>query len=181
VSSGSSHRRSMASKKQEERNVGSSPQKEEQSHELNEDKIENKKRDLSSLPGYELLSERERKLCCSLSLKPSHYITFKTVLLKDYVRRKQGVPSKVPYPAGLDKSDRRRIINFLVNSGWISAFWRSRQMWYRRVRVGWECDRFNGWYLQTICKLELHSNRWSVDEASCCLNRTLLVQSYKYL
>lgn len=38
--------------------------------------------DITSLPGYELLSEKERKLCLSMGISPNCYITFKTVVLK---------------------------------------------------------------------------------------------------
>lgn len=89
---------------------------------LDDDRKEDQKEvDISTLPGYELLSEKEKKLCYSISLKPAYYISFKTVLLKDHLLRKQGNSVKPRYPAGLDKAHRRKIINLLVNSGWITG------------------------------------------------------------
>lgn len=45
---------------------------------------------LCSMPGYNLLSENEKKLISSIDLKPSDYIMFKTNLIKNSLaRRKQ--------------------------------------------------------------------------------------------
>lgn len=38
--------------------------------------------DITSLPGCRLLSEREKKLCSSVRLRPTQYITLKTLILK---------------------------------------------------------------------------------------------------
>ncbi|EEC13374.1 transcriptional adaptor, putative [Ixodes scapularis] len=79
--------------------------------------------DISTMLSYELLSEKERKLCQSMGISPTYYITFKTVVLKDQAqRRRQGSPSpKFRSPSGLDKSNSRRILSHFANSGWISA------------------------------------------------------------
>lgn len=115
----SAHRRpnAMTSKKLEEKGSASI-----QDEPVEDDKKEESKEvDISSLPGYELLSDKEKKLCYSISLKPAYYISFKTVLLKDHLLRKQGNSVKPRYPAGLEKAHRRKIINLLVSSGWIPA------------------------------------------------------------
>lgn len=77
--------------------------------------------DITSLPGYELLSDKEKKLCQSMGISPACYITFKTVVLKDQAQRQKGSTAKFRSPAGLDKSHCRRILNHFANSGWISA------------------------------------------------------------
>lgn len=38
--------------------------------------------DITSLPGCRLLSEREKKLCSSMRLRPTQYVTLKTLILK---------------------------------------------------------------------------------------------------
>ena len=38
--------------------------------------------DINSLPGCRLLSEREKKLCASIKLRPTQYVTLKTLILK---------------------------------------------------------------------------------------------------
>lgn len=77
--------------------------------------------DITSLPGYELLSDKERKLCQSIGISPACYITFKTVVLKDQAQRQKGSAAKFRSPAGMDRSHCRRILNHFANSGWISA------------------------------------------------------------
>merc|ERR1712218_761662 len=74
------------------------------------------------LPGYEVLSHNERRLCTSLRLHPSLYISYKTCLLRDHLQKKKGQSPKPVHPSGLDKVHRRKIFNFLPNSGWISAY-----------------------------------------------------------
>ncbi|XP_064484820.1 transcriptional adapter 2-beta-like isoform X1 [Ornithodoros turicata] len=78
--------------------------------------------DIATLPGYELLSEKERKLCSSSGISPAYYITFKAVILKDQGQQ-QGSSSNrtIRPPAGLDRTNCRRILNHFANSGWISA------------------------------------------------------------
>ena len=41
------------------------------------------------LPGYEVLSHNERRLCTSLRLHPSLYISYKTCLLRDHLQKKK--------------------------------------------------------------------------------------------
>ena len=107
---------------------------------------ENKSVDLDNistilnLPGYDVLSLNEKRLCTSLRLHPKLYISYKTCLLRDHLQKKKGqspkpVSSQGPpifyyfhgifsqvHPSGLDKVHRRKIFNFLHNSGWISAY-----------------------------------------------------------
>lgn len=76
---------------------------------------------VSAMPGFEILSEREKKLCNSIGLNPSMYITIKTCIVKDYLLRRQGIPVKIRFPNHLDKSQRWKILAFLSDSGWISS------------------------------------------------------------
>jgi len=43
---------------------------------------EKSKFEVSTMPGARLLSVRERKLCNSIKLRPTQYITLKTLILK---------------------------------------------------------------------------------------------------
>ncbi|XP_060044534.1 transcriptional adapter 2-beta [Erinaceus europaeus] len=72
------------------------------------------------LPGSELLSDREKLLCGSLGLSPARYVTVKTIIIKDHLQKRQGVPAKSRLPGYLDKVLRKRILAFLTESGWIS-------------------------------------------------------------
>jgi len=91
-------------------------------------KEEAKKADLDKLssivglPGYELLSINEKRLCTSLRLHPNLYLSYKTCLLRDHLQKKKGQSPKPVHPSGLDKLHRRKIFNFLLHSGWISAY-----------------------------------------------------------
>jgi len=91
-------------------------------------KEENKSLDLDNissivnLPGYDVLSLNEKRLCTSLRLHPKLYISYKTCLLRDHLQKKKGQSPKPVHPSGLDKVHRRKIFNFLLNSGWISAY-----------------------------------------------------------
>lgn len=78
-------------------------------------------KEMACMPGYELLSEREKKLCNSIRMVPATYITIKTCIIKDYLQRKQGVPVKIRFPSGMDKTHRRRIMSFLSDNGWIGV------------------------------------------------------------
>ncbi|XP_068926329.1 transcriptional adapter 2-beta [Petaurus breviceps papuanus] len=75
---------------------------------------------IENLPGFELLSDREKVLCSSLNLSPARYLTVKTIIIKDHLQKRQGIPSKSRLPSYLDKVLKKRILNFLTESGWIS-------------------------------------------------------------
>ena len=94
---------------------------------------------IAGLPDHDILSWNERRLCTSLRLHPSLYISYKTCLLRDHLQKKRGQnPKPVSclgyvasvfhnllfkvHPSGLDKVHRRKIFNFLLHSGWISAY-----------------------------------------------------------
>ncbi|XP_071478508.1 transcriptional adapter 2-beta-like isoform X1 [Diadema antillarum] len=85
------------------------------------DIVEDEFHALRSSQGFSCLSEREKKLCSSLKMKPAKYVTMKTLIIKDHYLRKQGIPPKTRYPSNLDKSHRKRIANFLMRNGWIKA------------------------------------------------------------
>ncbi|KAK7910206.1 hypothetical protein WMY93_014890 [Mugilogobius chulae] len=75
---------------------------------------------IENLPGFELLSDREKVLCSSMSLSPARYLTVKTIIIKDHLQKRQGIPSKSRLPSYLDKVLKKRILTFLTESGWIS-------------------------------------------------------------
>ncbi|XP_070181068.1 transcriptional adapter 2-beta-like [Littorina saxatilis] len=78
-------------------------------------------KEMATMPGYDLLSEREKKLCNSIHMLPANYNTIKTCIIKDYLQRRQGVPVKIRFPSGMDKTHRRRIMSFLSDNGWIGV------------------------------------------------------------
>ncbi|XP_056298207.1 transcriptional adapter 2-beta [Pseudoliparis swirei] len=75
---------------------------------------------IENLAGFELLSDREKVLCNSLSLSPARYLTVKTIIIKDHLQKRQGIPAKSRLPGYLDKVLKKRILSFLTESGWIS-------------------------------------------------------------
>ncbi|XP_061106783.1 transcriptional adapter 2-beta [Conger conger] len=75
---------------------------------------------IENLSGFELLSDREKVLCNSLNLSPTRYLTVKTIIIKDHLQKRQGIPSKSRLPGYLDKVLKKRILSFLTESGWIS-------------------------------------------------------------
>ncbi|ESO94271.1 hypothetical protein LOTGIDRAFT_118822 [Lottia gigantea] len=75
----------------------------------------------TSQPGYDLISDREKKLCVSIGMSPANYMTIKTCIIKDYLQRRQGLPVKIRYPNGMDKTHRRKIMSFLTDNGWIGV------------------------------------------------------------
>ncbi|CAL1590558.1 unnamed protein product [Knipowitschia caucasica] len=75
---------------------------------------------IENLPGFELLSDREKVLCSSTNLSPARYLTAKTIIIKDHLQKRQGIPSKSRLPSYLDKVLKKRILTFLTESGWIS-------------------------------------------------------------
>jgi len=77
---------------------------------------------ITGLPGFEVLSANEKRLCTSLRLHPRLYISYKTCLLRDHLSKKKGQIPKPVHPSGLDKLHRKKIFNFLLHSGWISAY-----------------------------------------------------------
>uniref|UniRef100_A0A3B3BBW7 Transcriptional adapter n=1 Tax=Oryzias melastigma TaxID=30732 RepID=A0A3B3BBW7_ORYME len=75
---------------------------------------------IENLAGFELLSDREKVLCSSLNLSPARYLTVKTIIIKDHLQKRQGIPAKSRLPSYLDKVLKKRILTFLTESGWIS-------------------------------------------------------------
>ncbi|XP_053716987.1 transcriptional adapter 2-beta [Synchiropus splendidus] len=75
---------------------------------------------IENLTGFELLSDREKVLCNSLNLSPARYLTVKTIIIKDHLQKRQGIPAKSRLPSYLDKVLKKRILSFLTESGWIS-------------------------------------------------------------
>ncbi|XP_075999845.1 transcriptional adapter 2-beta [Genypterus blacodes] len=75
---------------------------------------------IENLTGFELLSDREKVLCNSLNLTPARYQTVKTIIIKDHLQKRQGIPVKSRLPGYLDKVLKKRILTFLTESGWIS-------------------------------------------------------------
>ncbi|XP_033624165.1 transcriptional adapter 2-beta-like [Asterias rubens] len=83
--------------------------------------VEDEFQAIKSSPGFNFLSDREKRLCNSMKMKPARYITLKTVIIRDHLMRRQGLPCKTRYPSNLDKSHRKRITNYLTKSGWIKV------------------------------------------------------------
>uniref|UniRef100_A0A3Q2ZNM0 Transcriptional adapter n=1 Tax=Kryptolebias marmoratus TaxID=37003 RepID=A0A3Q2ZNM0_KRYMA len=75
---------------------------------------------IENLTGFELLSDREKVLCNSLNLSPTRYLTVKTIIIKDHLQKRQGIPAKSRLPSYLDKVLKKRILTFLTENGWIS-------------------------------------------------------------
>ncbi|KAL7646716.1 UNVERIFIED_CONTAM: hypothetical protein RMT77_001969 [Armadillidium vulgare] len=82
--------------------------------------------DISTLPGFHLLSLREKKLCASLNLKPSQYISYKAYLLKEEGDRQLngGGIQQSSRPSttlvGLDTRSQVHVSSFIAQAGWIS-------------------------------------------------------------
>ncbi|XP_023320922.1 transcriptional adapter 2-beta isoform X2 [Eurytemora carolleeae] len=77
---------------------------------------------ISILPGYDLLSLNEKRLCSSLRLHPNLYNAYKTCIIRDNAMKRRGHIIRPSNPSGLDKLHRKKIMNFLLQSGWISAY-----------------------------------------------------------
>jgi len=75
-----------------------------------------------SLPGYELLSYNEKRLCSSLRLHPNLYTAYKTCLIRDHIQKRRGQIIRALHPSGLEKVHRIKIFQFLLQAGWISAY-----------------------------------------------------------
>ncbi|KAM7239294.1 hypothetical protein CapIbe_008789 [Capra ibex] len=73
---------------------------------------------IKHLPGFEHLLDHKKVLCSMLNLSPTHYMTVKAII-KDHLQKHQGIPSKSRLPSYLDKVLKKRILNFLTESGWI--------------------------------------------------------------
>ena len=65
------------------------------------------------LPGYEVLSHNERRLCTSLRLHPSLYISYKTCLLRDHLQKKKG---QSPKPVSLVPTTFLQIVSSYVTT-----------------------------------------------------------------
>lgn len=70
---------------------------------------------------WRLLSEVEKKLCKSNNLKPAQYIAIKAALIKDFQQKKKqkGTANKSLVDSGIDKSVKRKIVDFLTSNNWI--------------------------------------------------------------
>ncbi|XP_071963533.1 transcriptional adapter 2-beta-like [Antedon mediterranea] len=76
---------------------------------------------IKSTHGFNYLSEREKKLCSSMRMKASRYIMLKTIIVKDYLLRRQGISTRPRFPGNLNLTHRKRIVNYLTRSGWIKS------------------------------------------------------------
>ena len=77
---------------------------------------------IAGMPGFEILSSNEKKLCANLRLTPAQYVTYKTCLLTNHLQKKKGQTPKPINPDGLDKHNRKVIFQFLMRAGWITAY-----------------------------------------------------------
>ena len=76
-----------------------------------------------NLPGYEVLSLNEKRLCTSLRLHPKLYISYKTCLLRDHLQKKKG---QSPKPVSSRDSISSRILFMIflfrfILQGWIKS------------------------------------------------------------
>ncbi|EZA47770.1 transcriptional adapter 2B isoform X2 [Ooceraea biroi] len=72
-------------------------------------------RDIELEAASHLLTKQEKSLCIQLDLKPTQYLTQKTLLLQEYLngnRRSNIVPQSEP---------ESKILHYLVTNGWIAA------------------------------------------------------------
>ena len=72
-------------------------------------------RDIEMEAAAHLLTKQEKSLCLQLDLKPTQYLTQKTLLLQEYLngnRRSGVVPQSEP---------ESKILHYLVANGWIAA------------------------------------------------------------
>ncbi|XP_020282647.1 transcriptional adapter 2B isoform X1 [Pseudomyrmex gracilis] len=72
-------------------------------------------RDIELEAASHLLTKQEKSLCIQLDLKPTQYLTQKTLLLQEYLngnRRSSIIPQSEP---------ESRILHYLVANGWIAA------------------------------------------------------------
>uniref|UniRef100_A0A4W2FRA9 Uncharacterized protein n=1 Tax=Bos indicus x Bos taurus TaxID=30522 RepID=A0A4W2FRA9_BOBOX len=53
--------------------------------------------------GLRALVDREKVMCNSLNLSPARYVTVKTIIIKDHLQKRRGIPSKSRLPSCLDK------------------------------------------------------------------------------
>ncbi|KAF2357160.1 Zinc finger ZZ-type [Trinorchestia longiramus] len=96
--------------------------------------------DISSLPGYRLLSAQERSLCSRLSMKPAQYVSYKALALKESFESRHrnsnssnsqsgsgnssggsGLSRKVWCPPGLDTTGQTAVHNYFTSAGWITS------------------------------------------------------------
>ena len=56
---------------------------------------------IDRLPGYDILSSNEKKLCSNLRMTPAHYISYKTCLLANHLQKKKGQTPKPLNPSGI--------------------------------------------------------------------------------
>ncbi|XP_065919094.1 transcriptional adapter 2-beta-like [Dysidea avara] len=76
--------------------------------------------DLVYTPGICLLSNSERSLCQSISMKPLKFVNLKTNILKEAALRKYGIPVKHKIPKNLKSDQKDRIINYFSKTSWLS-------------------------------------------------------------
>ncbi|KAL7301548.1 hypothetical protein TKK_0005980 [Trichogramma kaykai] len=77
--------------------------------------VDNETRNVDVEAASHLLTNQEKSLCLQLNLKPSQYLTQKTILLEEYVnanRKSTLVPQSEP---------ENKILNYLMSAGWIVA------------------------------------------------------------
>ena len=53
-------------------------------------------------------------------MSPARYVAVKTIIIKDHLQKREGIPSESRLPSYLDKVLKKRILNFLTESRWIS-------------------------------------------------------------
>lgn len=73
-------------------------------------------------PSWRLLSESEKRLCKSSNLKPSQYISLKAFIINEHSqkKKKKGATQRL-FADDIDKTVKRRIVDFLTRNNWIKV------------------------------------------------------------
>ncbi|XP_065832905.1 transcriptional adapter 2-beta-like isoform X3 [Oscarella lobularis] len=79
--------------------------------------------DVSLMVNGWFLSHKELLVCSRLHMKPSHYLAIKGIVIKDHVAKRLGVVSRSTrrFPPWLDRSQRKFILAFLRDCGWLRS------------------------------------------------------------
>lgn len=83
--------------------------------------IMNQHSNQNSEPSWRLLSESEKRLCKSTNLSPSQYVSLKTFLIKEHNQKKKKGAAQRLFTDDIDKTVRRRIVDFLTRNNWIKV------------------------------------------------------------
>jgi len=78
------------------------------------------KTEVNIIPGMELLSNNELKICSSLNLLPHHYLLIKESILREYVTTGKVDLERAKTIIKLDGESVKQIVEFFEHCGWIN-------------------------------------------------------------